>query len=323
MTLLESRSIRWPLVPVLLFGAAPLAHACASCGCTTAADWLNQGLNAQPGTTLSLRYDYIPQTALQTDTRQIDRNAISLPTDREIERYTYNHIATVTLDHQFANDWGVDVQAPFVLRPHSTFAEGTAQASHSRTQGLGDVRVTARWQGLSTPGSVTGLEAGLVLPTGGFHDRFDSGPARGEVVDRGLQPGTGTFQAVVGVYHLGAIGGDFGYFMQIVGQAPLGSRAGFRPGKSVQAAAAINYRRWRGVTPQIQVSVRAAGKDSGPEADRPNSGGEQVNLSPGVSVQVSPRLVAFGNVELPVYNRVAGYQLVPKAKASLGILLHL
>ena len=74
------------------------AEACASCGCTLTADWLSQGLAAQPGTTLTLRYDYIPQTVLRSGTDKVDRGAIALPTDREIEHYTYNHSLTVTLD---------------------------------------------------------------------------------------------------------------------------------------------------------------------------------------------------------------------------------
>src|SRR3982751_704617 len=78
------------------------AQACASCGCTLTADWLSQGLAAQPGTTFSIRYDYVPQTTLRSGTHKVDRGAIPLPTDREIERYTFNHNATFTLDHQFA-----------------------------------------------------------------------------------------------------------------------------------------------------------------------------------------------------------------------------
>ena len=72
-----------------------LQNACASCGCTLTADWLSQGLAAQPGTTLMLRYDYIPQATLRTGTEKVDRGAIALPTDRELERYTYNHSLTV------------------------------------------------------------------------------------------------------------------------------------------------------------------------------------------------------------------------------------
>ncbi|MEQ7873958.1 hypothetical protein ABDK56_08115 [Sphingomonas sp. ASV193] len=308
-------------LPTLL-GSTPAA-ACASCGCTLTADWLSQGLAAQPGTTLGLRYDYIPQTRLQSGTTILDRSQIALPADREIERYTYNHSLTVTLDHQFANDFGIDVQLPILTRPHATYAEDTVALSHSDTRGIGDLRVVGRWQGLSTPGSVTGIEAGLVLPTGGFRQAFDGGPEAGERVDRGLQPGTGTVQAVAGVYRLGAVARSVGYFLQAGGQWALDQRAGYRPGGFVQASAALNWTGWNGVTPQLQLSVRHSWRDSGIDSDRPNSGGTQVNLAPGLSAKLSDRLVGFGNVELPLYNRVNGYQLTPRAKASVGLLMHL
>jgi hypothetical protein len=305
----------------LIFASPALA--CASCGCTLTGDWLSQGLAAQPGTTLSFRYDYIPQTDLQSGTTRVERSLISFPTDREIERHTYNHTVTATLDHQFASDWGVDVQLPFVSRPHETMAEDTTEPSVSRTSGVGDLRLTGRWQGLSTPGSVTGIEAGLVLPTGEFHQTFKSGPVAGEEVDRGLQPGTGTTQVVVGAYRLGALTNELGYFAQVTGQTPLNSRDGYKPGAFVQASVALNYTHWRNVTPQLQLSFRATGRDKGVNADRPNSGGEQVNLSPGLTAKISSKLVGFGFVEVPLYNRVNGYQLVPKAKLSLGLLMHL
>ena len=57
------------IAPVLFFTLSSAAQACASCGCTLTADWLSQGLAAQPGTTFTLRYDYVPQTTLQTGTR--------------------------------------------------------------------------------------------------------------------------------------------------------------------------------------------------------------------------------------------------------------
>jgi len=310
------------IAPVL-FCSSTAAEACASCGCTLTADWLSQGLAARPGTTLTLRYDYIPQTTLRSGTHKVDRDAIELPTDREIERYTYNHSLTVTLDRQFANDWGVDMQLPVLTRPHSTIAEDTAERSHSDTKGIGDLRVVGRWQGLSTPGSVTGIEGGLVLPTGQIHQKFDSGPEDGEEVDRGLQPGTGTVQAVLGAYHLGAISSELGYFVQATGQLPLTSRDGYKPGSFAQASAALNYTHWRNITPQLQLSFRKTWRDSGPSSDRPNSGGEQVNLAPGLSAKLGTKVVGFTYVEMPLYTRVNGFQLVPKAKFSAGLLFHL
>jgi hypothetical protein len=311
------------LAGLLLASPAAPSWACASCGCTLTADWLSQGLAAQPGTTFSLRYDFVPQTTLQSGTHKVDFGAIALPADRELERYTYNHSLTATLDHQFANDWGIDVQLPVLTRPHKTFAEDTTEPSFSDTRGIGDLRVVGRWQGLSTPGSVTGIEAGLVLPTGKFRQEFKSGPEQGEEVDRGLQPGTGTVQAVLGAYHLGPVTPELGYFMQVTGQKALDERAGYRPGSFIQASAALNLTHWRGVTPQLQLSVRHTWRDSGPAADRPNSGGDQVNVAPGLSAKINSRLVGFAYAELPLYNRVNGYQLVPKVKLSAGVLVHL
>jgi hypothetical protein len=170
---------------------------------------------------------------------------------------------------------------------------------------------------------VTGLEAGLVLPTGKFHQTFKSGPEAGEEVDRGLQPGTGTVQAVLGAYHLGSVTPELGYFVQAGGQFALNDRDGYKPGSFFQASAALNWTRWHNVTPQLQLTFRATARDSGPGADRPNSGGEQVNIAPGLSAKLSSKVVGFGFVELPLYNRVNGYQLAPKAKLSLGLLFHL
>ena len=316
-------SLATRLAPIILLGVSTSANACASCGCTLTADWLSQGLAAQPGTTFSLRYDYVPQTSLQSGTSSIDRGAIALPADREIERYTYNHSLTATLDHQFPDDFGADVQLPILTRPHKTFGEGTTEPSFSRTNGIGDLRIVGRWQGLSTPGTVNGIEAGVVLPTGAFHQKFRSGPEVGQEVDRGLQPGTGTVQAVLGAYRLGALTKELGYFLQITGQTALNHRDSYKPGSFAQVSAALNFTHWRNVTPQLQLSFRATARDSGLNSDRPNSGGEQINLAPGLSAKISSKVVGFGFVELPLYNRVNGYQLVPKAKLSLGLLFHL
>ena len=124
-------------------------------------------------------------------------------------------------------------------------------------------------------------------------------------------------------YHLAPISPELGYFVQATGQAALTSRDGYKPGSFAQASAALNYTHWRNITPQLQLSVRKTWRDSGPNADRPNSGGEQVNLAPGLSAKLGTKVVGFTYVEVPLYTRVNGYQLVPKAKFSAGLLFHL
>jgi len=176
-----------------------------------------------------------------------------------------------------------------------------------------------RWQGLSTPGGVTGVQFGLVLPTGSFHHTFNAGPQAGELVDRGLQPGTGTVQAVFGAYHYSRVAPTLALVLQAQGQVALNDREGYRPGPVGEASASLQYIGAKGITPQLQVNFRANGRDSGLNSDRPNSGGEQLYVSPGVSAKLTDTLSAFALVQLPVYQRVNGNQLVPKVQTSLGL----
>lgn len=306
----------------LAAGTATPALACSSCGCNLPSDWLTQGLVAQAGTTFTLRYDDVPQTQLRNGHDIVDRGAIALPSDAEIEHYTYNHYVTATIDHQFAGAWGLDVQIPYLDRPHATIAEGSVARSTSHTQGLGDVRVLGRWQHSGMSG-VSGVQFGLKLPTGGFHQKFRRGPVSGEAVDRGLQAGTGTTDAILGAYHFGTLTPNFAYILQAQGQVALDRRAGYRPGDAVTLSAGLHYEKWRGITPQLQLNFRAAAKDSGIDSDRANSGGEQLYLAPGVTAALSDRLSAFGYVQVPLYQRVNGNQLAPTYTLSLGLTYRL
>lgn len=305
------------LAAAALLAAAPAA-ACSSCGCSLTSDWLSQGLVSVPGTVLSLRYDDVPQTRLQDGRAGVDRGAIALPTDREIEHYTYNHYVTATLDHQFDGVWGVDLQVPAIYRPHVTTSPGDTADSAATTGGLGDVRLTGRWQGFGG-GGITGVQVGLKLPTGSFHEHFTGGPSAGQEVDRGLDPGTGTTDALVGAYHYGRIAPKVDVILQALAQIPLNSREGYRPSTAVNLSAGFHYTGWAGITPQLQVNFRVAGKDSGVNADPDHSGGELLYVAPGGIVRLSRRASAFAYVQVPVYQRVIGYQLVPAYTASVGV----
>lgn len=293
--------------------------ACSSCGCNLTSDWLSQGLVAQPGTTLGLRYDFVPQTRLRADNAAVDRGTITFPAEREIEQASFNHYLTASIDHAFSPEWAINVQMPFVVRPHRTVAEGDVDQSYSRSQGLGDARVSLRFQGFGGPG-ITGVQLGLKLPTGRIGQAFLSGPQAGMPVDRGLQTGTGALDATLGAYHFGRLGGSFDYLVQALGEVPLTTRSDFTPGAAATLSAGINYTGWRGITPQLQLNLRLAAKDRGLYSDRDNSGGEQLYAAPGVSVQVSGHVSAFGIVQLPLYQRVNGYQLTPRYTLSFGLL---
>ncbi len=91
------------------------------------------------------------------------------------------------------------------------------------------------------------MQFGLKLPTGSSHEHLLSGPSAGQETDRGLQPGSGTTDVLVGAYHYGRIAPRVDVILQALAQMQLNSREGYKP------AAAISFR---------SVSITRAGRGS-------------------------------------------------------------
>jgi hypothetical protein len=310
------------LIRAGLAGALALAHgyasACASCGCTLSSDWDSQGFATRPGLRFDLRYDYLNQSELRTGTGKVDRSGISFPAEREIEQGTANRYLTVGLDYSPNADWGINLQVPYIDRFHTTIAEGDTDTSSSRTNSIGDMRVVARYQGLNDERNV-GIQFGLKLPTGDHQRTFSGGPQSGEPLDRGLQPGSGTTDLLLGLYHFGSLNRDWDYFAQGLVQIAMNSKDEYKPGSSLNLNAGVRYAAFENVIPQFQVNVRYVRPDSGADADTFNSGGTVAYLSPGATINATKNVKAFGFLQVPVYQNLHGFQLAPRWTVSVGL----
>ncbi|HSS27098.1 MAG TPA: hypothetical protein VLL50_04045 [Usitatibacter sp.] len=297
---------------------APSALACSSCGCTLSSDWLVQG-GQYAGFHADFRFDYFNQDDLRTGTGRVDKGSIELPTEREIQQETINRNYNLFLDYAVpGSDWGFSAQVPWFDRYHTTIAEGDTEISTSHTKSIGDVRLLARYRGLTDDKS-TGLQVGVKLPTGSIHNTFISGPQEGELLDRGLQPGTGTTDLLVGMYKLGAVNRDWDWFGEAILQQPLNSREDFKPGTGLNLTLGARYMSFENVRPQIQLNIRTERRESGANADIENSGATLVYLSPGLNWKVGPSASVYGYVQVPIYQRVNGLQIEPRWSASVGV----
>lgn len=315
----------WPLnkAALLLFIAGLLvlpmtSQACSSCGCTLSSEWQSQGISTSPGVRLDLRYDFLDQSQLRNQTSSVSRSNYPLPADREIEQRTINRYTTLGLDYSPNADWGVNLQLPYINRSHTTVAEGDTDVSSSHSGSLGDVRVLGRYQGF-TEAKNAGVQFGLKLPTGSHDYNFRSGPQAGSALDRGLQPGTGSTDLLLGIYTFDAISQDWDYFAQALVQTPIATQDHFKPGTSLNLNFGLRYMALGNVQPQLQINARTVGRDTGAEADTRNSGGRLVYLSPGLTVAVTKQTRLYGFVQLPVYQEVGGLQLAPRWTASVGV----
>ncbi len=300
-------------------GATPAALACSSCGCTLSSDWSSQGISPSgEGFRFDFRFDYFNQDQLRSGTHKVDRGSLEIPNDQEIQQTTINRNYALGFDYSPNVDWGVNVQVPYFNRYHTTIAPGDTEISTSHTQSIGDVRVVGRYLGLTDDHSV-GVQLGFKLATGSFDNNFIAGPQEGEPLDRGLQPGTGTTDLLVGAFNFGALSRNWDYFAQGMLQQPLNSRDGFRPGTGFNLNAGFRYVGIEHVVPSIQVNARIEGRESGPNADVENSGATLVYLSPGVNFQIVDRLHAYLYAQVPVYQRVNGLQIEPRYTVTLGV----
>ena len=297
---------------------APSALACSSCGCTLSSDWLVQG-GQYSGFHADFRFDYFNQDDLRSGTHSVNRGSIELPSEHEVQQETVNRNYNLFLDYApQGSDWGFSAQVPWFDRYHTTLAEGDTEVSSSHTKSLGDVRLLARYRGLSEDKSV-GVQLGVKLPTGSIHDNFISGPQQGEPLDRGLQPGTGTTDLLVGAYTFGAMNRDWDWFGEAILQQPLDSREDFKPGTGLNVTLGARYMSLENVRPQIQVNARIEGREKGLNADVDNSGATLVYLSPGVNVKLTDSASLYGYVQVPIYQRVNGLQIEPRWSASVGV----
>jgi hypothetical protein len=304
------------LLALLATLPAGAAFACASCGCSLSSDWESQGLSSGPGFRVDLRYDYLNQNQVRSGTGKVG----NWPVDgHEQELFTKNQYFTAGFDYSWNANWGINVQVPVVDREHATngFAYDGSDAGTSHSKSLGDVKVVGRYVGFGGVQNL-GLQFGLKLPTGSYTEAFSGGALAGQPLDRGLQPGSGTTDAILGVFQFASLSQDWDYFVQATAQLPLNSRDDFKPGRSLNLSVGFRYLGLETVVPQFQINARTSTKDAGANASPDDSGGQTIYLSPGFTVAVNDRVKLYGFLQVPLYQNLNGYQLAPKYTLSLG-----
>ncbi|ADI28939.1 hypothetical protein [Methylotenera versatilis] len=317
MSLLTKNHLLVASFATLAFASSTDAFACSSCGCTLNSDWSSQGISSGEGTRFDVRFDYFKQSDYRNGTSSVSRS--NIPVGTEVQDTTINRNLTLGLDHSFNQDWAINLLLPIFNRSHGTYGEDgdypdPAALITSSSKGLGDLRVTGRYQGLSADRS-SGITFGLKLPTGETNDTFNDGSP----LDRGLQLGTGTTDLLLGGYYFGSINRDWDYFAQATVQIALNKHNDFRPGNGLNATAGVRYMGFESFIPQLQFNTRIEKRESGAEADVDNSGATLIYISPGVTVPINKTVQAFGFIQVPIYQHVNGYQIEPNVLLSTGL----
>ena len=345
------------VVAIALVLPAAGAMACASCGCSLNTDIGTQGMGSSQGWTFDLRYDNLNQNQLRSGTGTISQNQAAntinpkTGSPAEVEGFTQNNYVTASLDYNNGETWGATVVLPYIMRSHMTYGPDTdpgdglgyptgANGYSSQANGFGDMKIIGRYFGFAEQKD-WGFQFGVKLPTGS-NNQTAVGNNNGNIVavDPGLQLGTGSTDAIIGVYKFGIIPKteDWGYFGNVQYQATVkptnvpstiaainaagGVGNSYRPGNALNINVGTNYQGWDKWVPTLQFNYLYKTADSGTAADTWSTGGTLLYATPGILYKLTDQTQVYANVQLPVYQNVNGIQLVPSYIASMGVRVH-
>jgi hypothetical protein len=262
--------------------------------------FLPQKSFATDGDTVSVEYDFLNQTKNWSGSSRA-------PAEDNSFKRLRNDYYTAGLQYHFNPSWGVEVYVPYTSRTLDTNID-TPPASDVEGydhHGLGDVRLLGLYTGFSADMS-TGLEYGLKLPTGSY---TQSG------FFRDTQIGTGSTNALLGAYHRGRFDSSAPYSWSVRGMVnqTLLTRGGYRPGTAVDASVGVTHDPMPvagsfKVAPALQLLNSFHGRDTGVQADFPDSGNERVLVSPGIEFSYGATKL-YTDISVPLYQNVKGNQL--------------
>jgi hypothetical protein len=319
MTELDRFSRAALLATVLCLQAAAVQASCGASSCNLLNDRFALGTWEHPGWSIDLRLEALTQDRLREGSRTI--SPAELPAGEEaIERHTRNRNLVATLDYALNHEWSFALRLPLLQRDHlhdllDEESGDIAATEQWRFSKAGDAQVLARWQ---APGSAAGLgwalTGGLKLPTGstGLVN------AEGTPAERTLQPGSGTTDLIVGASARIVIGISDALSLQGNWTEALAAHDGFKPGRRVDLSAGWAHAMSPAWSVLLQANLARRERDSGVQAEPALSGSTTLSLSPGVSVLAAAGDTLYAFVQLPIYQKVNGIQLVPQAGLVVG-----
>ena len=305
----------------LLSSLLPAQALACACGCAV----FDVGSNAllpkegDHGGIVYLEWDYSNQNTNWSGTSQA-------PAVNNTDKNILTNWLVVGANYMINRDWGVQIRIPTASRSFLTDTSDTDTPDLQKytVSSIGDIQLMGMYTGFSNDMS-KGIIFGIQVPTGNY-----TAPG----FDRDTQIGTGSTDLILGGFWRGMITGDnaWQYFTQVRYQQPfltssawdadLQANANYVPGLQVDAAAGIVYNNWYHVgpfdkiAPLLQLIYSHRQPDSGAAADPADTGYDRLYISPGVDFTKvvndanNQTLKLYGDIEIPIYQRMNGNQLV-------------
>jgi hypothetical protein len=234
------------------------------------------------------------------------------------ERQYENRIAGLGIYRPRPN-LALQARLPYVFKNNTEAAAGEEEVV-TRTSGIGDADVLARWDAvshgdmMSSKRSVLGLVAAASAPTGA-HEEKD---ANGDRLDAHLQPGTGAWSAQGGLA-FDDVRSATAWTASVMGRVNSTDAHGFHYGNAMLFNAGVARTLNATWQAALELNGRSAVKDKSGDEEDPNSGGTLMYATPSVIWSGFAPLAIDLMVQIPVVQSLYGDQ-TEKTTARLALL---
>lgn len=315
------------VIILFFFQAGDALASCgaAVCALTTTPEELIRGQMR-----LDLSYEYIDQQSPFSGSHSsngFQRNPLEPETGhREIR--TLNHRLNLRGAAAVTDLFTVDFHLPIIFRTHDHFdVEGPEERFPQRfdVSGIGDLTLMVRYALLAarTPTQPAfSLGVGLKMPTGPT-DLKDvvivDGDAEFETAERGLQPGSGSWDPVFAL-HWTQTFEPLTAFANATYRMPTKSK-GYTFGDEILVNAGASIALTKGLYGVGQFNLRWSDHDKavGDPIVGANTGATFLFFSPGLRVQMTSALTAYVYGQIPLYRDVHGSQLTADWQLIAGL----
>lgn len=182
------------------------SSALASCGSTTCFLVIGSqaGVPQEGLLTVNLNYNYINQGDLLSGTSgiipEVDTDRRLIIPNHHLEIRTINQVYTLDLNYGVTDRFALELTLPYIVRSHRHFHFHRGEPidpSVFTDNGLGDMRVTAKYNILPTLRNLVVFGFGVELPTGKFNTQENDGRA---TMEPSAQLGRGNLGLVGSMY---------------------------------------------------------------------------------------------------------------------------
>jgi hypothetical protein len=229
------------------------------------------------------------------------------------ERARLSHNILFRFQYAFSNRISMGFSLPYVFRTENN-TESVSSFSSLASSGLGDILLQLNYAIKKSGMTNILVSSAIKIPSGSNEEVNEFG----FTLPSDLQPGTGSWDLVfAGLTEVNSIWGGHVNFNILLSARFNGegtrfeAKQSYQFGHAFQLISGLNYEfilKKNYLIPSVNISYRRTLRDLTNEALTPNTGGDWVNLVPGISLYLSNYTFLFSSA-IPIFRYLEGTQL--------------